>query len=90
MYTVGQRYLSQLDPQLGLGIVVETQARRVTVAFPAVDEERTYATANAPLSRLLFRIGDTVRLADNQVYAVIKVTETAGVAVYTVSTTEGH
>ena len=90
MYTVGQRYLSQLDPQLGLGIVVETQVRRVTVAFPAVDEERTYATANAPLSRLLFRIGDKVRLADNQVYAVIKVTENSGVAVYTVSTTEGH
>jgi ATP-dependent helicase HepA len=90
MYTVGQRYLSQLDPQLGLGIIVETEARRVTVAFPAVDEERTYATANAPLSRLLFRVGDNIRLADNQLYKVTRVTESAGVAVYTVGTAEGE
>jgi len=90
MYTVGQRYLSQLDPQLGLGMVVDTEARRVTVAFPAVDEERTYATATAPLSRLLFRVGDTIRLADNQIYAVNAVCERAGVAVYTVSTPEGQ
>ena len=90
MYTVGQRYLSQLDPQLGLGIIVETEARRVTVAFPAVDEERTYAAANAPLSRLLFRVGDKVRLADHQTYIVAKVGENAGVAVYTVRTEEGQ
>ena len=90
MYTVGQRYLSQLDPQLGLGIIVETETRRVTVAFPAVDEERTYATANAPLSRLLFRVGDDIRLADNQLYPVTAITESSGVAVYTVSTPEGQ
>lgn len=90
MYTVGQRYLSQLDPQLGLGIIVETEPRRVTVAFPAVDEERTYATANAPLSRLLFRVGDTIRLADTHLYTVTKVTENTGVAVYSVFTEDGQ
>ena len=90
MYTVGQRYLSQLDPQLGLGIIVETEPRRVTVAFPAIDEERTYATANAPLSRLLFRVGDTIKLADQQTYTVQAVTERAAVAIYTVTTPEGE
>ena len=51
-YSVGQRWVSHADAQLGLGVVVDLDGRRVTLAFPAVDEERTYATASAPLSRL--------------------------------------
>ena len=47
-YLIGQRWVSHADTQLGLGIIVELDGRRVTVSFPAVDEERTYATDNAP------------------------------------------
>jgi len=54
-FIIGQRWLSHADPQLGLGIVTESDPRRVTVMFPAVEEERTYAVANAPLSRIAFR-----------------------------------
>ena len=53
-YIVGQRWVSHADAQLGLGVVVDLDGRRVTHAFPAEDEERTYATASAPLSRLRF------------------------------------
>ena len=48
-YIVGQRWVSHADTQLGLGIVSELDGRRVTVMFPAVGEDRTYATDNAPL-----------------------------------------
>jgi ATP-dependent helicase HepA len=51
-FVVGQRWLSHADAQLGLGIVTEADPRRVTVFFPAVEEHRTYATNNAPLSRI--------------------------------------
>ena len=48
-YIIGQRWVSHADTQLGLGIVAELEGRRVTVSFPAVGEERTYATENAPM-----------------------------------------
>ena len=55
-FVIGQRWLSHADPQLGLGIVTDSDPRRVTVMFPAVEEERTYAVANAPLSRITCEI----------------------------------
>jgi len=47
-YTVGQRWVSQTESRLGLGLITEVTGRRVTIAFPAADEERTYAMENAP------------------------------------------
>ena len=64
-YIIGQRWVSHADAQLGLGIVVDLEGRRVTLAFPAVDEERTYATENAPLTRLRFKAGDHISTIDN-------------------------
>ena len=47
-YILGQRWVSHADAQLGLGIIVDIEMRRVTVSFPAVGEERTYALESAP------------------------------------------
>ena len=44
-FVVGQRWVSQAEPQLGLGIVVETDGRHMTVHYPACEEERMYAAA---------------------------------------------
>ncbi len=82
-FIIGQRWLSHADPQLGLGIVTESDPRRVTVMFPAVDEERTYAVASAPLSRIAFREGDTIRLHDGSELQVTAVTEQRGLLLYT-------
>ena len=38
-YIIGQRWVSHADAKLGLGIVVDIDGRRITLAFPAVDEE---------------------------------------------------
>ena len=59
-YIIGQRWVSHADSQLGLGVVVDVETRRVTLAFPAVGEERTYAVNNAPLTRLRFKAGDGI------------------------------
>ena len=64
-YIIGQRWVSHADAQLGLGIVVDMEGRRVTLAFPAVGEERTYATDNAPLTRLRFKAGDHISTIEN-------------------------
>jgi len=85
-YVIGQRYLSQLDPHLGLGVVVDSEPRRVSLTFPAVAEDRTYAVDNAPLTRLLYRSGDELKLADGTLGKVIAVSLTAGIAHYTINT----
>ncbi len=82
-YIVGQRWVSHADAQLGLGIIAELDGRRVTVSFPAVGEERTYATENAPLTRLRFKAGDLVNTLDDVELVVTDVAENQGILFYT-------
>jgi len=82
-YIIGQRWVSHADAQLGLGIVVDLDGRRVTLAFPAVGEERTYATENAPLTRLRFKAGDHISTIDDVELVVTAVTEQQGLLLYT-------
>jgi len=55
-----QRWVSEGEPELGVGIVVETIKNRVKFHFPDAGETRQYALANAPLRRVVFKPGDTV------------------------------
>jgi len=55
-----QRWTSEGEPELGVGVVVETNKSRVQVHFPAASETRQYALTNAPLRRVIFKAGDTV------------------------------
>ncbi len=82
-YLVGQRWVSHADAQLGLGIVVHAEGRRVTLAFPAVGEERTYAVDRAPLSRLRFKAGDRISTVEGLELLVNEVTEERGLLLYT-------
>ncbi|MBE9539121.1 MAG: RNA polymerase-associated protein RapA [Proteobacteria bacterium] len=81
-YILGQRWVSHADAQLGLGIIVEIEPRRVTVSFPAVGEERTYATENAPLTRLRFKEGDHISTVDERELLVTSVEEQEGILLY--------
>ena len=84
-YAIGQRWISHADTELGLGVVVEEDARRVTLHFPAVEEERTYAIASAPLTRLKLRVGDTLRTRDGRESAIVAVHEEQAVLFYAVA-----
>ncbi|CAA0107440.1 RNA polymerase-associated protein RapA [Halioglobus japonicus] len=81
-YIVGQRWVSHADAQLGLGIVVDLEGRRVTLAFPAVGEERTYAIENAPLTRLRFKAGDHISTVGDVEVLVTEVKEHQGLLIY--------
>lgn len=59
-FQIGQRWYSYTEAELGLGVVTELVNRRVTIMFPAIGEERTYAQSNAPLSRIIYPIGDQI------------------------------
>ncbi|MBA4502564.1 RNA polymerase-associated protein RapA [Marinobacterium marinum] len=59
-FVPGQRWISNSEAELGLGIVVEYVNRRVEIRFPAAEETRTYAADNAPLSRVAYEPGDRV------------------------------
>ncbi|SFR81415.1 ATP-dependent helicase HepA [Marinobacter daqiaonensis] len=81
-FAVGQRWVSHSDAGLGLGIVTDVSGRTVTLGFPAADEERTYASDSAPLSRIAFQMGDEIETFDGQVLTVQAVDEMGGVLVY--------
>jgi hypothetical protein len=87
-YIIGQRWVSHADAQLGLGIVVDLDGRRVTLAFPAVGEERTYAIENAPLTRLRFKAGDHISTVGNVEVLVTGVNEYQGLLVYATAAAE--
>ncbi|STO54852.1 ATP-dependent helicase HepA [Canicola haemoglobinophilus] len=59
-FAIGQRWISESENNLGLGIITEQDNRTVTIFFPASDETRIYALASAPLTRVLFQQGDEI------------------------------
>ncbi|MCB1744421.1 MAG: RNA polymerase-associated protein RapA [Gammaproteobacteria bacterium] len=57
----GQRWVSNTESELGLGLVESNELRRVTLSFPVIGESRTYARDNAPLTRVVFGPGDEIK-----------------------------
>ncbi|WP_101675920.1 RNA polymerase-associated protein RapA [Alloalcanivorax mobilis] len=78
----GQRWLSESETELGLGLIQDVDYRLVTVSYPAVEEERTYAKSNAPLARITFDVGDTLTTADGLELVVLEVNEHNGLMIY--------
>src|SRR5262245_22690578 len=56
----GQRWISESEPELGLGTVRRLTPRTVVTEFKASGQTREYARNNAPLRRVRFRSGDTI------------------------------
>ncbi len=65
-FITGQRWVSNTESELGLGIVVSAQNRRVELNFPAAGETRVYAADNAPLSRVQYQAGERVSTEDGR------------------------
>ncbi|MBN8727248.1 MAG: RNA polymerase-associated protein RapA [Xanthomonadales bacterium] len=56
----GQRWISNAEPELGLGTVVRRDARTVQVLFATAGVLRHYAMHAAPLVRAEFRVGQKI------------------------------
>ncbi|UIN01324.1 RNA polymerase-associated protein RapA [Yersinia ruckeri] len=59
-FTLGQRWISDTESELGLGTVVAIDVRMVTLLFPATGENRLYARNDSPITRVMFNPGDTI------------------------------
>jgi ATP-dependent helicase HepA len=81
-FVVGQRWVSEAEPELGLGLVSRIEGRRVWLGFPAAGTERQYALASAPIKRVVFREGDEVSDGAGRVLRIESVEETNGLLVY--------
>lgn len=82
LFVPGQRWVSNTESELGLGIVLEIANRRVQISFPASAERRTYALDNAPLSRVRYEVGELISTEDEQRLTVRAVEESDGRLVY--------
>ena len=76
-FTIGQRWISETEPELGLGMVEEVSQHQIKLSFPAATEARTYARVNAPIKRVEFYVGDTIQSqgGDPVVIKAVKVEE---------------
>ena len=85
----GQRWVSRTEPELGLGLVLQVADRRAIVSFPAAEEERAYATDNAPLIRVEYLLGDHIKTDSGEWITVNSITTLNECFVYT-GTTESE
>ena len=81
-FIAGQRWISNTESELGLGLILDVEFNRVTVLFLACDEKRIYAMDNAPLTRVRFSVGDAIESVDEEKLTVLKVVEQEGILTY--------
>lgn len=81
-FVVGQRWISESENNLGLGIVEAVDNRTVRLAFPAAQEQRVYAVSVAPLTRVQFQKGDRITSQDGWQLEIEEVIEKQGVVLY--------
>lgn len=86
-WTPGQRWVSDGEPELGLGVILRAGDGRVEISFPAAAEKRIYAIGTAPLRRVKFHTGDKVLLRSGNEITVDSVELEKGLWIY--SHTEG-
>ncbi|HEU5078840.1 MAG TPA: RNA polymerase-associated protein RapA [Opitutaceae bacterium] len=79
---IGQRCMSEREPELGLGVVASVDRTRIGIKFPATGEQRLYALGTPVLKRIAFRVGDSVKTRAGAVFVVESVEDHDGVLTY--------
>lgn len=88
-FITGQRWVSNTEAELGLGIIKEASGRRLEVFFPAVGESRFYAADNAPLSRVIYSVGEQVQTQEQLSFTITTVQVFNGCYIYQGENTDG-
>ncbi|CDH32294.1 RNA polymerase-associated protein RapA [Xenorhabdus bovienii] len=81
-FTLGQRWISDTESELGLGTVVALDTRMVTLLFPASGENRLYARNDSPITRVMFNAGDTLTSHEGWKLKVDEVQQDNGLLIY--------
>ncbi len=78
----GQRWVSDSEPELGLGTIVRGGDGRVEIVFRAAGEKRIYALESAPLRRVKFSPGDKISTQSGLERTIESADERDGLIVY--------
>ncbi|MBN1981129.1 MAG: RNA polymerase-associated protein RapA [Chitinivibrionales bacterium] len=78
----GQRYISQTEPQLGIGKVISISAKRFTILFPATATQRIYSIDGAPVNRVQFMAGERITDSSERSHTISSVEEKNGIYHY--------
>ncbi|SDY33097.1 ATP-dependent helicase HepA [Allochromatium warmingii] len=89
-FVPGQRWLSETQTELGLGLVEAVEGRQVRLRYPATGETRLYARDSAPLARLILGRGEHLRDRAGHAWRVLEVRTEHGLQCYQVTDTAGH
>lgn len=81
-FTLGQRWISETESELGLGTVVAIEARMVTLLFPATGENRLYARSDSPITRVIFNPNDVVTSYEGWQLTVVNTHQVEGLITY--------
>ena len=79
---VGQRCVSEREPELGVALVARKEPGRIAVTFPATQEQRLYALGTPVLKRVQFLAGETVATREGKAFAIEEVVDEGGLLTY--------
>ena len=85
-----QRWICDVDLQLGLGTVQTVEPRIVTIRFEAAGETRSYAKHSAPLTRIVFKVEDVISSQNGTVLRVTQTKEQDGLIIYSGISEQGE
>ena len=88
-FAIGQRWISETENNLGLGMITALDFRSVTLHFPATDETRIYAVAQAPLTRIVLNKGEQLHHQAGWQGEVLDIQEMNGLLFYLVKNAQG-
>ncbi len=77
----GQRFISNAEPELGLGTLLRIEPRSVKVLFATAGVLRQYAMQSAPIARAEFRVGQKIS-GKGISFTIERVGETDGLLEY--------
>ena len=89
-FAIGQRWISETENSLGLGMITALDFRSVTLHFPATDETRIYAVAQAPLTRIVLNKGEQLHHQAGWQGEVLDVQEMNDLLFYLVKNAQGE
>jgi len=81
-YIKGQRWISEAEPELGLGTIIDVEDRTIRVGFFGSNDKRQYAVQSAPLKRVRFRPGDRIKSREDINLRIESVHESNGLLIY--------
>ncbi len=78
----GQRWASDMEPELGLGSLETISDRSIGIFFRAGNCFREYSLRSSPVKRIVFNKGDTIKSRDNITITIQDIEEKSGIIIY--------